>query len=55
MAEKLKLSTEDHSNLSTFFEYEEEFHLRYHQNICFYNLTRSNNTKKRQLTLQTFQ
>ena len=50
IAEKLKLSKADHSNLWTCFRFQALFHhekhLHFHQNIGVYNLTRRNKRKK---------
>ena len=59
MAEKVKLSTAEDPGVWTCFRcgvvFNQEIRLHYHQNICLYNLTNSENLKKRQLTLQTFE
>ena len=45
MAEKVKLSTAEHSGVWTCFSCEavfiQEIHLHYHQSICLHNLTNS--------------
>ena len=59
IAEKVKLSTVEHSGVWACFRckavFHQEIHLHYHQNICLYNLTNRKNLKKRQLTLQIFE
>ena len=59
MAEKVKLSIAEQPCLWTCFiceaVFNQEIHLKYHQNIYLYYLTNSNNIKKRQLILYTFE